>query len=239
MPTIIAIESKTVTELGVRTPYEHLYLVKRVTDDVGNVIDERVIRGGIQRQRRRSCHSVQRPVGRIARRARRRHAGGSESSCSRPRRSRPRRRVGAHGPTRAQHQRSRSQIQHRHRRRISGLRFEQQHGRGLGAAHGRDQCSHEPSDRVLPRDVPLYDHVGDMKVNDGLVGGDSPTGSTAAPATIASMAAMATTAFMAKSVTIPSLAGPVMIGFREGWERIVCAVVSATTPITSASATAC
>src|SRR6476660_7553621 len=46
MPTVIAIESKTVEEFGVRSPYEHLYLVKRITDSAGNVIDERVIRGG-------------------------------------------------------------------------------------------------------------------------------------------------------------------------------------------------
>lgn len=45
MPTIIAIESKNVTEFGIRFPFEHLYLVKRTTDAAGNVIDERVIRG--------------------------------------------------------------------------------------------------------------------------------------------------------------------------------------------------
>ncbi len=46
MPTIIAIESKTVTESVFALRYEHLYLVKSTTDDLGNVIDERVIRGG-------------------------------------------------------------------------------------------------------------------------------------------------------------------------------------------------
>ncbi len=46
MPTTIAIESKPVTFNGVATPYQHLYLVKTVTDDSGRVLDERVIRGG-------------------------------------------------------------------------------------------------------------------------------------------------------------------------------------------------
>ncbi len=45
MPTTIAIESKTVSFRGFATPYQHLYLVKTVTDDAGRVIDERVIRG--------------------------------------------------------------------------------------------------------------------------------------------------------------------------------------------------
>ncbi|WP_445501646.1 calcium-binding protein [Microvirga sp. G4-2] len=47
MPTTIAIESKPVDLFGVTTPYDHLYLVKTVTDDSGNVIDERVIRGNL------------------------------------------------------------------------------------------------------------------------------------------------------------------------------------------------
>ncbi|MFC4170956.1 calcium-binding protein [Microvirga sp. GCM10011540] len=46
MPTTIAIESKPVTLRGFFvTPYQHLYLVKTVTDDAGRVLDERVIRG--------------------------------------------------------------------------------------------------------------------------------------------------------------------------------------------------
>jgi len=46
MPTIIAIEATTATAFGVQTPFQHLYLVKRVTDDAGTVIEEKVIRGG-------------------------------------------------------------------------------------------------------------------------------------------------------------------------------------------------
>ncbi|WP_262270195.1 calcium-binding protein [Microvirga yunnanensis] len=46
MPTIIAIESTEATARGVATPFQHLYLVKRVTDDAGNVVEEKVIRGG-------------------------------------------------------------------------------------------------------------------------------------------------------------------------------------------------
>jgi Ca2+-binding RTX toxin-like protein len=46
MPTIIAIESTTASARGVETPFQHLYLVKRVTDDAGNVLEEKVIRGG-------------------------------------------------------------------------------------------------------------------------------------------------------------------------------------------------
>ena len=49
MPTSIAIESRNVTEFGIQLPFEHLYLVKRVTDDAGNLLDERVIRGGFDR----------------------------------------------------------------------------------------------------------------------------------------------------------------------------------------------
>jgi Ca2+-binding RTX toxin-like protein len=45
LPTTIAIESKTVSVRGFATPYQHLYLVKTVTDDSGRVLDERVIRG--------------------------------------------------------------------------------------------------------------------------------------------------------------------------------------------------
>jgi Ca2+-binding RTX toxin-like protein len=45
LPTTIAIESNTVSVRGFATPYQHLYLVKTVTDDAGRVIDERVIRG--------------------------------------------------------------------------------------------------------------------------------------------------------------------------------------------------
>ena len=47
MPTTIAIESKTVSFRGVATPYQHLYLVKTITDASGNVLDERVIRGDV------------------------------------------------------------------------------------------------------------------------------------------------------------------------------------------------
>src|SRR3954447_620795 len=45
MPTTIAIEAHNVEVFGVETPFQHLYLVKTVTDDKGNVIDEKVIRG--------------------------------------------------------------------------------------------------------------------------------------------------------------------------------------------------
>jgi Ca2+-binding RTX toxin-like protein len=45
MPTTIAIESKDVKFAGVNTSYQHLYLVKTVTDESGRVTDERVIRG--------------------------------------------------------------------------------------------------------------------------------------------------------------------------------------------------
>jgi len=45
LPTTIAIESKTASFRGVATPYQHLYLVKTVTDESGRVLDERVIRG--------------------------------------------------------------------------------------------------------------------------------------------------------------------------------------------------
>jgi Ca2+-binding RTX toxin-like protein len=47
LPTTIAIESKTVTLRGFATPYQHLYLVKTVTDESGQVLDERVIRGDL------------------------------------------------------------------------------------------------------------------------------------------------------------------------------------------------
>lgn len=47
MPTTIAIESKTVNLRGFATPYQHLYLVKTVTDEAGQVLDERVIRGDL------------------------------------------------------------------------------------------------------------------------------------------------------------------------------------------------
>jgi Ca2+-binding RTX toxin-like protein len=46
MPTTIAIESTTASAFGVQTPFQHLYLVKRVTDGAGNVLEEKVIRGG-------------------------------------------------------------------------------------------------------------------------------------------------------------------------------------------------
>jgi len=47
VPTTIAIESKPVILFGITTPYEHLYLVKTVTDNAGKVLDERVIRGNV------------------------------------------------------------------------------------------------------------------------------------------------------------------------------------------------
>jgi Ca2+-binding RTX toxin-like protein len=47
LPTTIAIESKTVSFRGVNTPFQHLYLVKTVTDASGDVLDERVIRGDV------------------------------------------------------------------------------------------------------------------------------------------------------------------------------------------------
>jgi Ca2+-binding RTX toxin-like protein len=45
MPTTIAIESKPVTVFGVRTSFQHLYLVKTVTSASGAVLAEAVIRG--------------------------------------------------------------------------------------------------------------------------------------------------------------------------------------------------
>jgi hypothetical protein len=47
MPTTIAIESKDVTIAGISTSFQHLYLVKTVTDSTGTVIDERVILGNL------------------------------------------------------------------------------------------------------------------------------------------------------------------------------------------------
>lgn len=47
MPTILAIESKPVVLFGVTTQYDHLYLVKTITDASGKVTDERVIRGNL------------------------------------------------------------------------------------------------------------------------------------------------------------------------------------------------
>ena len=46
MPTTVAIEAKRVDFFGIASPFLHLYLVKRVTDAAGRVIDEKVIRGG-------------------------------------------------------------------------------------------------------------------------------------------------------------------------------------------------
>ncbi|MGF9763302.1 calcium-binding protein [Microvirga sp. 0TCS3.31] len=45
MPTVIAIEAKPVEFRGVDSGFFHLYLVKRVTDEQGNVVSEKVIRG--------------------------------------------------------------------------------------------------------------------------------------------------------------------------------------------------
>jgi Ca2+-binding RTX toxin-like protein len=47
MATVIAIESHPVTFRGFVSPYEHLYLVKTVTDAEGDVVQERVIRGDV------------------------------------------------------------------------------------------------------------------------------------------------------------------------------------------------
>lgn len=47
MPTTIAIESRNVTLFGIVTEFQHLYLVKTVTDTAGRVLDERVIRGDV------------------------------------------------------------------------------------------------------------------------------------------------------------------------------------------------
>lgn len=47
MATTIAIEARRVSAFGFVTPFEHLYLVKTVTDAAGKVIDERVIRGDL------------------------------------------------------------------------------------------------------------------------------------------------------------------------------------------------
>jgi len=47
MPTTIAIESKNIVVFGLVTPFQHLYLVKTVTDAAGKVLDERVIRGDV------------------------------------------------------------------------------------------------------------------------------------------------------------------------------------------------
>jgi Ca2+-binding RTX toxin-like protein len=45
MPTVIAIEAKPVEFEGIDTGFLHLYLVKTVTDEQGQVISEQVIRG--------------------------------------------------------------------------------------------------------------------------------------------------------------------------------------------------
>ncbi|WP_281400187.1 calcium-binding protein [Microvirga zambiensis] len=45
MTTVIAIEAKPVEFEGVNSGFRHLYLVKTVTDDLGRVISEKVIRG--------------------------------------------------------------------------------------------------------------------------------------------------------------------------------------------------
>lgn len=45
MPTTIAIESKPITVFGVRTSFQHLYLVKTVTSASGAILSEAVIRG--------------------------------------------------------------------------------------------------------------------------------------------------------------------------------------------------
>lgn len=45
MPTVIAIEAKLLEVRGINAGFHHLYLVKTQTDDAGNVISEKVIRG--------------------------------------------------------------------------------------------------------------------------------------------------------------------------------------------------
>ncbi len=45
MPTVIAIEAKPVEFEGVNSGFLHLYLVKTVTDELGRVVSEKVIRG--------------------------------------------------------------------------------------------------------------------------------------------------------------------------------------------------
>jgi Ca2+-binding RTX toxin-like protein len=45
MPTVIAIEAKPLEFRGINSGFHHLYLVKTRTDDAGNVISEKVIRG--------------------------------------------------------------------------------------------------------------------------------------------------------------------------------------------------
>jgi Ca2+-binding RTX toxin-like protein len=45
MPTLIAIEAKPLEFRGINSGFHHLYLVKTRTDDAGNVISEKVIRG--------------------------------------------------------------------------------------------------------------------------------------------------------------------------------------------------
>lgn len=49
MPTTIAIEAKPLTFRNIDSGFYHLYLVKTVTDDEGNVVSERVIRGSLGR----------------------------------------------------------------------------------------------------------------------------------------------------------------------------------------------
>jgi Ca2+-binding RTX toxin-like protein len=46
MPTVIAIEAKPVEFEGIESGYLHLYLVKTVTDSQGKVLSEKLIRGG-------------------------------------------------------------------------------------------------------------------------------------------------------------------------------------------------
>jgi hypothetical protein len=46
MPSTIALETHVVDVFGIDSPFWHLYLVKTVTDDSGNVVSEKVIRGG-------------------------------------------------------------------------------------------------------------------------------------------------------------------------------------------------
>ena len=174
MPTIIAIESKTVTELGVRTPYEHLYLVKRVTDDVGNVIDERVIRGGFSGN---DDDLVTQSNVRLAASA---DARGDDTLADRNHRVLD---LGGRDPDAVWA----LMVQHARNINVADLKYsidiaDAFPGSDLNSNTVAASVLHTVGINartnlpigVLPRDVPLYDHVGDMKVNDGLVGGDQP-----------------------------------------------------------------
>lgn len=173
MPTIIAIESKTVTEAGVRSPYEHLYLVKRTTDDLGNVIDERVIRGGFNNggdllaQANVSLASSN-------------DARGSDSLAERHHRVLN---LAGRDPDAVWN----LMVQHAANINKADLQysvdiFDALPGADLNSNTVVASAMHTVGINVatnLPRgvsvrDVPLYDQIGDMRVNDVLIGGDQP-----------------------------------------------------------------